>query len=347
MRQVNTYTGGSSPRYIRKHLQEVLDKVRGSVLEDKKKMDGNLEMLSLANDVAAILARNTIISGGCISSMLLGETVNDYDIYFKSIEDAQTVATYYCKRFLRNENMPEEVSSNRTGKRRNLIEVLREPFTNLRGEQEERVRLYIKSVGILETERTDLLDEGDLPADPTMLVGEVEGAYEPVCVSQNAITLNNGIQLIFRFAGEPDKIHDTYDFAHAMNYFADNKLTLNQEALEALLEKRLIYKGSLYPLCSLFRAKKFIKRGWKISAGELLKIAVNCSKIDYANMTQLADQLMGVDVVYMNYLISELREITKKSEGNPMFVPDRDTMIERITETVNRIWNGEDEELDL
>ncbi|MCW3062424.1 MAG: hypothetical protein JWQ02_4245, partial [Capsulimonas sp.] len=52
--------------------------------------------------VRDLAARNTIITGGCIASMLLKEPVNDYDLYFRNSETALAVATYYVSQFLKN-----------------------------------------------------------------------------------------------------------------------------------------------------------------------------------------------------------------------------------------------------
>ena len=45
------------------------------------------------------LAKNHVfVSGGCIASMLLGETVQDYDLYFKDVNTARLLAEYYTAR---------------------------------------------------------------------------------------------------------------------------------------------------------------------------------------------------------------------------------------------------------
>lgn len=45
------------------------------------------------------VAKNIIITGGCIPSMLLKEAVNDYDIYFRTKDVAADVARYYINAF--------------------------------------------------------------------------------------------------------------------------------------------------------------------------------------------------------------------------------------------------------
>src|SRR3546814_10845460 len=49
--------------------------------------------------VRKLVEKNTIITGGCIASMLLGEKINDFDLYFTDHATTKAVAEYYVKRF--------------------------------------------------------------------------------------------------------------------------------------------------------------------------------------------------------------------------------------------------------
>jgi hypothetical protein len=134
--------------------------------------------------------------------------------------------------------------------------------------------------------------------------------YRVAFVSSNAITLTDKIQLITRFFGSPESILASYDFIHCTNYWTswDNTTHLNQGALEALLAKELRYIGSKYPICSLFRLRKFIKRGFYINAGHILKIALQIGELDLKNATVLRDQLIGVDCTYFRQVIERLSD---------------------------------------
>lgn len=119
------------------------------------------------------------------------------------------------------------------------------------------------------------------------------------------------MQIVFRFFGDPEEIHKTYDFVHCTSYWdsADRKLVLRQDALEAILAKDLRYMGqSKYPICAMIRIRKFLHRGWKITAGQMLKIAWDISKLDLNSISVLEDQLIGVDTAYFTQLIEILRE---------------------------------------
>lgn len=234
-----------------------------------------------------------IVTGGSIASMLLGEPVSDYDVYFRDFETAKAVCEYYVARFKSGREI------------------------NIRIEEGKRIKIVVVSDGV-----AGALPERDEDAEPpdvedaeaeALKTETAEGKkkeYKPIFVSTNAITLSDKIQIVVRFYGEPDDIHDNYDFVHCTNYWSswDNKLVLRPAALEALLTQELRYVGSKYPICSLIRLRKFIGRGWRINAGQILKMAMQISKLDLANLKVLEDQLTGVDTAYFLQLIDQLKE---------------------------------------
>lgn len=57
------------------------------------------------DDVRTLVAKNTIITGGAIASLLLGEEVHDFDLYFRTREVAQRVAEHYCEEFAKNHRL--------------------------------------------------------------------------------------------------------------------------------------------------------------------------------------------------------------------------------------------------
>lgn len=266
-----------------------------------------------------MVAKNTIVTGGAIASMLLREPVNDFDIYFRNHATTKAVAEYYVKRF---------ETKNAKGI----------PCKIYVDDTEGRIKVVIKSAGIasedgaeapyeyFESRAADEADGyvGEVMGDP----GEIEEAYQetealaleaeddgkpqyrPVFMSSNAITLSHRVQIVLRFYGEPDAIHENYDFVHCTNYWTswDNELVLRQPALEALLSKELRYTGSKYPVCSIIRLRKFIARGWSVNAGQILKMVMQVSELNLTDPKVLEDQLTGVDSAYFIQLMTKLRE---------------------------------------
>jgi len=275
-----------------------------------------------SEQLKAALKQGVIVSGGAITSMALNEPVNDYDVYFRSQALAREVALYYISKFKNEGPRPE---------------LRKTTILNIRGEREERLVFWIQSAGVASVEsakyeyfetrpewETDNYIESldtaveSTEEDPAAMMLRVEKAekYEPVFFTNNAITLRGGMQLVIRFCGEPDEIHDNYDFTHCKSYYdyKEDKLDIPPEVMQCLLERTLVYSGSLYPICSLMRLRKFLDRGWRISAGELLKLAENITHVDFNNVGMLQEQLMGVDVAYMRQFITALNRAKKDKQ---------------------------------
>ena len=154
-----------------------------------------------------------------------------------------------------------------------------------------------------------------------------------LAITSNAITLANNVQVVLRFVGPAEEIHKNYDFVHATNYYTSEKgLVLHQAALESILARELKYVGSLYPVCSIFRIKKFINRGWTITAGETLKILFDVHKLDLCNIEVLKDQLTGVDTTYFEAMIHSLRANERNIDRHYLF------------EVINRVFDGTERE---
>ena len=191
-------------------------------------------------EVQKLVDKNSIVTGGCIVSMLLGEKINDFDYYFTDQETCLKVAEYYVKEF----NL-------RTGKSVYVKCI------------DDRVKIFVQSSGIAEDEQyqeettTEFDDAGlkDLNLDELKAnkqeSEEDRKSYRPIFLSSNAISLTGKVQLVTRFYGDADKIHENYDYVHATCYWTskDNNLVLPAKALEAILTKELVYTGSKYPLC--------------------------------------------------------------------------------------------------
>lgn len=114
----------------------------------------------------------------------------------------------------------------------------------------------------------------------------------------NAVTFNNKIQLITKFSGEPEKVIDKFDFLHTQCYFdgATNELHISERVENVIKEKVLVYTGSSYPVSTLIRIPKYIKRGWYISPVQHARIILDVSVLDLTDSYILKDQLMGVDL---------------------------------------------------
>jgi len=240
---------------------------------------------------------NLVVSGGSICSLFLNLDVNDYDVYIQSEAVAFKLAKYYAKAFpelevVSKSNTPDDVREEGGGIRGVILRNLKEG-----------------QVKIL------------MPESPsgtkTPFENNQEGKYLPVFFSPNAISLSDSLQIVLRFTGSIEEIHKSFDFVHATNYFTfKDGLVTNLKAVESILTKQLFYQGSLYPLTTIIRIKKFLNRGWKITAGEQLKVMFQISQLDLTDIATLEDQIIGVDVAYFGMLVEILKE---KQDNDPNF----------------------------
>lgn len=289
-------------------------------------------LLSITDEsLRAKVKSDLIVTGGCIASMLLKEEVNDYDIYFKTKETCRAIAEYYVSKILPiyknsiSDSIIEVVDS------KNIPTKDYEEDTDdyskwsffkkgLERSEEDRVKIYIPHIGYWR--RSD-----DAPNE-----NKEELKYEPVYLSENAISLSNDIQLVVRFFGDVEQIHTNYDFVHATNYFhyeSDKpKLVCNVQALQALITKELIYIGSKYPLTSVIRTEKFILRGYSINAGTYLKILWQVAELDLKDPITLQEQLIGVDVAYFSMLLDILKNVNPEKLN-----------YNYISEIIDRVFN--------
>jgi hypothetical protein len=295
-----------------------------------------------------IIDENLIITGGCFTSMIENNTPNDFDCYFRNKESVLKIAQYYADIWNKKKEEQGIEQKNKINKKckvmvldgANPSQEIKDYFWNLKPGKEtgaviidncppERVKMVFPSDGFtgdpeeinaaeeLGMSNSEIITELDeIEADKE--IKKEKEPYFPVFISSNAITLSDGIQVTIRFYGEPTDIHETYDFAHTKAYYDYGKdiLSIPTQVYECVINKTLIYTGSKYPVCSIFRLRKFVQRGWKINAGQMLKICMQISQLDLMDINILEDQLIGVDSVYFIQLIEQFR---KQKEKDPNF----------------------------
>lgn len=115
------------------------------------------------------------------------------------------------------------------------------------------------------------------------------------------------VQLITKYSA--DECLDKFDFTVTQGLYklSTQEFEMRPRFLADNAQRRLVYTGgSEYPICALFRTKKYQARGYTLSGGEMVKIAFAINKLNLNNMTTLKDQLMGIDTVYLNTILSSL-----------------------------------------
>jgi hypothetical protein len=285
----------------------------------RRKVDGWLDTIE-DKDLKDKLKQGVIVTGGAIASMLVGEPINDFDIYFRNHDLTLAVAKYCLARFKPKKKAGIEVplTIHDDGTRIKVVAKSAgiasesgsdKPYEYFEGSPDERTTEYVGEIIDNPEQIEDVHQETEKKA---LAVNDEKDKpkHRPVFMTSNAITLSGQIQLILRFYGEPDDIHANYDFVHCTNYWQswDGELVLRPGALESLLARELRYVGSKYPICSVVRLRKFIERGWRVNAGQILKMAMQISELNLKDLKVLEDQLTGVDTAYFVQLIERLKE---------------------------------------
>ena len=267
--------------------------------------------------VRALVEKDTIITGGAIASMLLTEDVNDYDVYFATAEAVAEVAEYYLKIMKKLDPSTETVRMRYYDDKD--VQCTKKEFFK---EKEGRAKIYIPSTGYVKLKKSKM--------------------FESIFVSGNAKKLTGKIQIVLRFWGNPPAIHKNYDFVHCMSYWTKKGLVIPEDSALALLTKELKYQGSRYPLTSIIRTRKFIRKGWKITAGEYLKMAAQLQKIDLFDPNVLEDQLMGVDISYFTAFINKMKAfVATGGEITTDYVID---LVDEIFDGEHDLIDGEEED---
>jgi hypothetical protein len=82
------------------------------------------------------------------------------------------------------------------------------------------------------------------------------------CITENAMTLKNDIQLITKHNGTPDEIRETFDFVHCKPYyhFGKDQLFISKEQYDLCYNKKLKVNNQKY--LTTWRQSKFEQRGY-------------------------------------------------------------------------------------
>jgi hypothetical protein len=297
-------------------LNDINFEVIGSKDENNlvKSSEYELRLINNIDDFITKIKKSIIISGGAITSLFLNEEVNDYDIYFTDSEIIDYIREFFLTRF-------------------NTINK-----TDYKWSKEFNCLYKYKFNNVRFLQKYELLNEFEKYVDIQKFISGKNSdkfTFVPICFTSNAISLvgkNYKIQLITRFTGTAEEIISNFDFIHTNNYynFFENKIYTNQKSLESILCKELIYNGSKFPICSLIRSKKFIKRGWNISPGEYLKIVFQINKLNLNNINILEEQLTGVDSAYFIKFLDKLKGFEKIEDEDILKILNE--ICEEITE---------------
>ena len=122
-----------------------------------------------------------------------------------------------------------------------------------------------------------------------------------------------------------------FDFTIGMAAYVpiDDTIVMHESFFNHLAQRKIVFNpDTQFPIPSLARIRKFVKRGYTFDDRELVKMGVAIARLNIETMEDLAQELRGLDEPLMGGLYARLQ-----SHGNREF--DWDTMIDDIEREIS------------
>lgn len=244
---------------------------------------------------------NSFIAGGAIISATKNEKIKDYDLFMTKGSSVRSLFSILASRIVEG----------------GRLQLLTKPDET--NDKLERGFLTIKEGFHTTYTLEELIDNFN---EACKKLKPKSGKVLPAYLSKNALTMSNGVQLIFRFIGEPKEVFTTFDYEHCKVYWRPNPLglllgsvTYEGRSQESIAKNELIYTGNTrFVLSAVSRLNKFINRGWGVSPSSLLSLAVSSSKVDWSNREALEEELLGIYGIENNTLKTILGLCSKENK---------------------------------
>lgn len=116
------------------------------------------------------------------------------------------------------------------------------------------------------------------------------------------------VQFIKAVTGAPDAVIGKFDFTICQGAFLpDQSFILGECFLQHLSQRRLVFNlAAEFPICSLYRTRKFIGRGFQFSGIEAIKLGLSIQKLKIDTYADLKKQLLGIDTSFLKELTDSL-----------------------------------------
>lgn len=172
-------------------------------------------------------------------------------------------------------------------------------------------------------------------------------------VSDNAVTYRYAgvvIQIIHKFLQilggssnsvfTPEEVLETFDFTCCMGCYdlKSHEFILHKDFLIDNVSRSLVYNSEnpRYPICAMYRVLKYQKKGYTISAGELVKLSLCICNLKMESYQDLKDQLLGIDT----QIFMEITEDLIEKHGKDAKI-DYGVVMNIINEKLNSLWESE------
>lgn len=136
--------------------------------------------------------------------------------------------------------------------------------------------------------------------------------YSMVGETDNAITYKRAdstVQLIRKYFLPPEELIEKFDFTICQCAFdvLKDEFVMGKDFLYDMSKRSLRFTGKTeYPIASLYRMKKFMKRDYNPSALDIISIALSINKLEITTFVDLKKQLDGIDTIMLKDLTDAL-----------------------------------------
>jgi hypothetical protein len=134
----------------------------------------------------------------------------------------------------------------------------------------------------------------------------------PVFVTDHATTYRcegNTFQLVKVVFGSAAEVFDKFDFTVCMGAYScgEDTFTLQTHFIQHNSQRKLVFhKGTLFPICSMVRTVKYMRRGYTMTGVERIRIAMAVSRLQLTSWQDVKKQLQGIDTTFLKPLTDNM-----------------------------------------
>jgi hypothetical protein len=145
------------------------------------------------------------------------------------------------------------------------------------------------------------------------------------------------VQLVKVLTRTPSEVISSFDFTICQAGFdLDDGFIFGADFFQHLAQRRLVFNiKAEYPICSLYRARKFIKRGFSLSGIEAIKLGLRIHSLKIDTYRDLRAQLMGIDTLFLKDLTDSLKGQDEKAYDLNEFLALLDIWLEKLDTLTN------------
>lgn len=147
---------------------------------------------------------------------------------------------------------------------------------------------------------------------------------------------------VYQKSWSAQDVISNFDFTVCMGAFncGTSQWILYPNFLLDIAAHRLVFNvHSSYPICAMYRVLKYMRKGYELSASELVKLALSINKLKMESYMDLKEQLMGIDTLIFQELTDSL--INQHGENAPV---DFGMVMREIDNKLNTLWENTDVE---